>query len=140
MDDLEQPILPAVNIKGIDSRHGVRAARLAVTRQVNIQGRLGHFSLVDEQMKIGHFPYRPATAESRQIYNSKRWKIARALAKGQMAVYSILRDWIKANVAMVEAGLMSFERVFAGQMLLRDGRTVLAHLETQNLLEHNDEG
>ncbi len=49
----------------------------------------------------------------------------KALQIAQVAVYSILRDWIKGQVTAVEVGLLSFDGAFLGQILLRDGRTVL---------------
>lgn len=53
---------------------------------------------------------------------------------GGIAVYSILRDWIKGQITAVETGVLSFEGAFLGQMLLKDGRSVLEHMNTQKLL------
>jgi len=36
----------------------------------------------------------------------------KALHKGQTAVYSILRDWIKGQVMAIETGMLSFEGAF----------------------------
>ena len=58
----------------------------------------------------------------------------RALRIGQIAVYSILRDWIKGQVTAVEVGMLSFEGAFLGQILLADGRTVLERVEETKLL------
>jgi hypothetical protein len=46
-----------------------------------------------------------------------------------VAVYSILRDWIKGQVVAIETGILSFEGAFLGQILLADGRTALDHVE-----------
>lgn len=51
-----------------------------------------------------------------------------------VAVYSILRDWIKGQVTAVETGILSFEGAFLGQILLPSGQTVLEAAQTQNLL------
>ena len=51
-----------------------------------------------------------------------------------VAVYSIVRDWIKGQITAVETGILSFEGVFLGQILLPNGRTVLEHAQTSNLL------
>lgn len=48
----------------------------------------------------------------------------RALEIGSMAVYSILRDWIKAQTVAVETGLTSFEDVFMAHLLLPNGKRV----------------
>lgn len=58
-----------------------------------------------------------------------------ALDIASVAVYSILRDWIKGQITAVETGILSFEGAFLGQILLPNGRTVLEHAERQNLLE-----
>ena len=58
----------------------------------------------------------------------------KALAIGEVAVYSILRDWIKGQVTAIECGILSFEGAFLGQILLANGKTVLEHAMAQQLL------
>lgn len=53
---------------------------------------------------------------------------------GGIAVYSILRDWIKGQITAVETGILTFEGAFLGQILLPSGQTVLEAAQTQNLL------
>lgn len=48
----------------------------------------------------------------------------KALEKGQRAVYSIVRDWIKGQITAVESGILSFENAFLGQIMLPGGGTV----------------
>lgn len=50
-----------------------------------------------------------------------------------MAVYSILRDWIKGQLAAIDTGVMSFEGAFLGQILLGSGKTVLEHAQEKLL-------
>jgi len=59
---------------------------------------------------------------------------AKALEIGSMAVYSILRDWIKAQVIAVETGLVSFEEVFLAHLMLPSGKRVIEHVKNNNLL------
>lgn len=59
---------------------------------------------------------------------------AKCLKQGQIAVYSILRDWIKGQITAVEVGMLSFEGVFLGQILLPNGETVLDRVERDELL------
>lgn len=62
---------------------------------------------------------------------------------GKIAVYSILRDWIKGQVTAIECGILSFEGAFLGQILLPTGRTVLQHVQDKNILllsKPTDEG
>lgn len=63
-----------------------------------------------------------------------RAKEKKALELGHRAVYPILRDWIKGQITAVETGVLTFEGAFLGQILLGNGRTVLEHVEQQQLL------
>jgi hypothetical protein len=58
----------------------------------------------------------------------------KALERGRLAIYSILRDWIKGQITAVETGILSFEGAFLGQIMLPSGETVLEHIEGQKLL------
>jgi len=57
-----------------------------------------------------------------------------ALAQGQIAVWSILRDWIKGQLTAIETGVLTFEGAFLGQILLPSGETVMERIETQKML------
>lgn len=57
-----------------------------------------------------------------------------AIKKGNIAVYSILRDWIKGQITAVEVGMLSFEGAFLGQILLPNGKTMLQQVESNNIL------
>ena len=59
---------------------------------------------------------------------------AKCLKQGQIAVYSILRDWIKGQVTAVEVGMLSFDGAFLGQIMLPNGGTILQLVERENLL------
>jgi hypothetical protein len=58
----------------------------------------------------------------------------RALRQGDIAINSILRDWVKGQVTAVECGMMPFEAVFMPYMLTSDGRSVLERIQAENLL------
>jgi hypothetical protein len=58
----------------------------------------------------------------------------RALEQGQIAINSILRDWVKGQITAVEAGVFSFDAVFMPFTLLPSGRTVMDEIEGQQLL------
>jgi hypothetical protein len=70
---------------------------------------------------------------SRRQSSDAEWQ-RKAYAQGQIAVWSILRDWIKGQITAVETGILSFEGAFLGQMLLPTGETVLERVQTTNLL------
>jgi hypothetical protein len=48
-----------------------------------------------------------------------------ALHQGQIAVSSILRDWVKGSVTAIESGILSFEAVFMPFMLTSDGSPMI---------------
>jgi len=64
-------------------------------------------------------PHNSRSRKTRQQHESD------ALAKGLIAVNSVLRDWIKGSVTAVECGLMSFEEVFAPQIRLPNGERLI---------------
>lgn len=73
-------------------------------------------------------PYGARTRGTRQQHERKALDIA------SVAVYSILRDWIKGQITAVETGILTFEGAFLGQILLPTGRTVLEHAQQSQLL------
>lgn len=78
---------------------------------------------------------------SRKRSHKGKWTEATALQQGQIAVWSILRDWIKGQVTAVETGILSFDSAFLGQIVLQDGRTVHEHIvETRMLPAPDGEG
>lgn len=76
-----------------------------------------------------------STPRSRLSDNERQQK---ALKQGEIAVYSILRDWIKGQVTAVEVGMLSFEGAFLGQLMLENGQTVMEHINVGGLLEKSD--
>jgi hypothetical protein len=59
---------------------------------------------------------------------------AKALEIGSIAVYSILRDWIKAQVVAVETGLVSFDEVFMAHLILANGKRLIEHARSSDLM------
>lgn len=58
----------------------------------------------------------------------------KALDIASVAVYSILRDWIKGQITAIETGILSFEGAFLGQILLGNGKTVLEEMTEKQML------
>lgn len=73
-------------------------------------------------------PYGP------RIKATKAQHERRAMDVASIAVYSILRDWIKGQITAIETGILTFEGAFLGQIMLPSGKTVLEHAQVQNLL------
>lgn len=81
-----------------------------------------------------------ASAYLRQYPHNYRHKITlaeyrkKALAQGQVAVWSMLRDWIKGQLTAVETGILAFDSAFLGQILLPSGRTVHEEVAARGVL------
>lgn len=59
---------------------------------------------------------------------------SRAIAQGKIAVPSMIRDWVKAQVTMVEIGAFEFDEAFLPHIQLSDGRRVIDHAKEKGLL------
>lgn len=59
---------------------------------------------------------------------------AKGLKIGGVAVYSILRDWVKGQVTAIKIGMLTFEAAFLSLILLPNGETVIEHMQHQKLL------
>ena len=74
-------------------------------------------------------PYNPSRTRSTKAQHERK-----AMDVASVAVYSILRDWIKGQITAIETGILTFEGAFLGQILLGTGKTVLEHVEQTNML------
>ena len=77
---------------------------------------------------LKHHPYSSRIRCSQVEHQRKAKTIA------GIAVYSILRDWIKGQITAIETGILSFEGAFLGQIMLPHGRTVLDEVMSRELL------
>jgi hypothetical protein len=51
-----------------------------------------------------------------------------------VAVYSILRDWVKGQVTAIEIGVLSFDSAFLPHILLPSGRRVIDEVQARGML------
>jgi hypothetical protein len=63
----------------------------------------------------------------------------KARAVASVAVYSIVRDWIKGQITAVETGMLTFDGAFLGHLLLPTGKTVFEAVTEQKLLPAPEE-
>lgn len=63
----------------------------------------------------------------------------KALKQAQISVCSVLRDYVKAMLTTIEAGVMSFEAAFMSHMLLPNGQRVIDKLQADQLLPAPDD-
>lgn len=73
-----------------------------------------------------------------RMKKTKHQHEALAIEVASVAVFSILRDWIKGQVTAIETGVLSFEGAFLGQMMLPSGKTVLEHATATKLLSDRE--
>jgi hypothetical protein len=80
------------------------------------------------QLWLKQNPWSERRRDTRQEWEQK------ALRQGQIAVNSMLRDWMKGLMTQIECGIMSFEAVFMPYMLTNDGRPLIERLSETNML------
>lgn len=78
---------------------------------------------------IKEHPHNPSRMKATKIDHERK-----ALDVASIAVYSILRDWIKGQITAIDTGILTFEGAFLGQLLLPSGKTVLEHAQASKLL------
>ena len=93
-------------------------------RQVSARASVNGYA----QAWLKEHPYTNRTRGTMADHKRKAEEIA------QVAVYSILRDWIKGQIMAIETGVLSFEGAFLGQIMLPSGKTILEHATASNLL------
>lgn len=96
------------------------------TRQISVQASAKGYAAAYLRL---HKPANYSSSEQDKVREEKALKI------GRIAVYSILRDWIKGQITAIETGVLSFEGAFLGQILLGNGKTVLEHVQATNVLQ-----
>ena len=102
-----------------------------VTIQFEYRGRLVQITANAKGYAAAWLRENPYTSRMRR---TKAEHETRALEQGQIAVWSILRDWIKGQLTAVETGILTFEGAFLGQILLPTGETVYERIEAQKML------
>lgn len=80
------------------------------------------------QMYLKENPWNNRRRDKRHEYEQA------ALQQGQVAINSILRDWVKGQLTAVECGVLSFEAVFMPHMLTNDGRPLIERVQEAKLL------
>lgn len=81
-------------------------------RRVNIEASWRGYA---EMWKRAH-PLKGTSQKSRDQWDET------AKQKGEKAVPSILRDWIKGQITAIECGVMPFDQAFLPHLILADGR------------------
>lgn len=109
LDDGEQTLLVQFEYRG---------------RQVSVKASMKGYS-------TAWLKEHPHTARMRK---TKTQHEAEALDVASVAVFSILRDWIKGQIVAIETGVLSFEGAFLGQIMLPSGKTILEHATEAKLL------
>lgn len=101
---------------------------------------LVQFSYRDRQVSVKASMAGYAAAWLREHPHTARMRKTRvehekqAMEIASVAVFSILRDWVKGQIAAIETGVLSFEAAFLGQIMLPSGRTVMEHVAEKDIL------
>lgn len=93
-------------------------------RQVSVKASMNGYAAA----WLTEHPHTPRMKKTKPQHEAEAMEVAR------VAVFSILRDWIKGQIVAIETGVLSFEGAFLGQILLPSGKTILEHATEQKLL------
>jgi hypothetical protein len=102
-----------------------------ITIQFEYRGRMVQVTASAKGWASAYLRMNPHTHRHRK---SKVDYEREALKQGQIAVWSILRDWIKGQITAVETGILAFDSAFLGQILLPSGNTVHQEVEARGFL------
>ena len=94
-------------------------------RPVSVQASIKGYA----QAWLKAHPWSQSRSRATRVQHERK-----AMDIASIAVYSILRDWIKGQITAIETGVLSFEGAFLGQIMLPNGRTVLEHAKEAQLL------
>jgi hypothetical protein len=96
-------------------------------RQVSVKASIKGYA---QAWLNDHKPARPFKTNDQKANHERK-----AMDIASVAVYSILRDWIKGQITAVETGILSFEGAFMGQLLLPDStQTVEEYVRAKKLV------
>lgn len=77
-------------------------------------------------------PYTSRKRCSRTAHEQKALKI------GGIAIYSILRDWIKGQTTAIDIGMLTFESAFLSHIMLPNGQRVIEKIAEMKLLTQQE--
>lgn len=89
------------------------------SRQIQVEGSWRGYA----EMWLKEHPWSHRSRKSRSAHE------AEAKERGEKAVPSVLRDWIKGQITAVECGLMPFDHAFMVHMLTSDGQRLADRMQ-----------
>lgn len=99
--------------------------------QFEHRGRLIHLKASAKGYAAAWLKENPYTSRKRCTRQEHEQK---ALEIGGVAVYSVLRDWVKGQVTAIEIGVLTFESAFLSHIILPSGKRVIEEIQDQKLL------
>jgi hypothetical protein len=99
-------------------------------RQVHIEASIQGYAVAWLRVH----PWTSRMRATREAHEREAMRVA------SLACYSMLRDWLKGQIAAIETGLLSFDGAFLGQLMLPSGMTMLQHAQTAKMLPSGDGG
>ncbi len=93
-------------------------------RQIDVRASMAGYA---EAWRREH-PYTYRTKITEDAWREKSTTIA------SVAVYSIMRDWLKGQITAIETGMLTFESAFMPHYLLPNGQRVIDRIKADNLI------
>ena len=99
--------------------------------QFEHRGRLIHLKASAKGYAAAWLKENPYSSRRRM---SKQDHEKHALEVGGIAVYSILRDWVKGQITAIETGILSFDAAFMAHMMLPNGNSLVEEVVSRKML------
>lgn len=120
-----QKMLTRYNVAAMMTEYdGPRVA--AVSFRLNVDGKPLGFKLPCNWRAVAHILNTDRAAR-------RNVRLSRGETLDDQAVrtsWRIIKDWIEAQLALIEVGMVTVPQVFLPYAIMRDGRTLTEHIET----------
>jgi hypothetical protein len=123
----------ASQIMEILARHGATAVLLEYDRP----GEVGAISFKVKTSGGGECGFRLPTnwrATQVALYSNPKTRRLATEAQARRVAWRIVKDWVEAQMALLETGMVKMEQIFLPYMVANDGRTFYEVLAAQRFL------
>jgi hypothetical protein len=113
------------------SRHGVQAMMTeydgqqvsAVSFRISIDGRLMSFKLPCNWRQVAEIMKNPQARRNARIKKGETWD-----DQAIRVAWRIIKDWIEAQLALVEVNMVTIPQVFLPYAIMKNGQTLAEHV------------